>query len=611
MNKKTSFISVSSLIIAVIITLTYNGGWAKDLFEGGEYSSDAAIGYHYANVDGYRGKVGEYDVLDSGMEGYFTLKANTRSKYFNLEGDIKDADDQHYMMDVDANRLFESETSYTRYRHYLDHDNLNNQDFFTDFDAGIRNSIVWEEMKSDNVIRIPFIPNVKIHADFRQQNKRGHRQATTVSKCTQCHVTSRNRRVDQTTEDANIGAEIRIGYLSLNYNYLQRTFNEGGGSPIAYYGYEVPSFPVKGFQEYNNIPDSRTHINKIEAKADLPVQSELYFHYETGENRNRDTHYKRDFDSYALRFTTAALNYVVFDFSYSDYNMDNDAPNSMERDVKRSVVSFRTKPWKRNFIRGSYCWEDIDRSNSAEGSTFKKVFRLSFFSRPHRKIDFNIRYKNEGVDDPFANEQWNLFNYKQTSMPTRTDNIQLCLNWNPMANLSLSSTLNYVDSDSNRYHIDEERKEFILSIWYAPRDNLILTGSYSLISTDIDARSAYKTYHQNDLSAFLFEDIPYDDRSQCYHVMVNYRFSRSIALTTNFTFADSNSDFDSNVYGSNVGQLSDLDIERIDTSIGLDYLFKPNLSFYTKYNYRDYNDREVNELDGKAHVVSIGLNYTF
>jgi len=613
-NKKTDFISVFSLIIiAVIISLTCNASWAKDLLEGGEYSFDAGIGYHYDGVDGNRGKVGEYDVLHSGMEGYFTLKANTRSKYFDLKGEIKDEDDQNYLMDLDLNRIFQSETSYIRYKHYLDHDPLTNQDSFTDFDAGERNSIIYEEIKSNNTLYIPFIPNLKINTDYRQQNRRGHRQATTVTHCSQCHVTSKNRYIDQKTEDVNIGADMTIGYLTLNYNYLQRTFNAGGGSPIAYYGFEVPSFPVKGFQEYDNIPDSRTYINKFKAKADLPLQSELYFHYETGENRNRDTHYERDFDSYAFRFTTASLKYIIFNFSHSDYDMDNNVPDSMEKDVKKSVVSFRTKPWKRSFLRGSYRWEDIDRSNSAENSTFKKVFRISFFSRPHRKVNFNMRYKNERVDDPFTNEEWlGLFNYKQTSVPTRTDDIQLSLNWNPKANLSLSSTLNYVDSDSNSYNTDEERTEFMLSVWYAPRENLILTGSYSLVDTDIDTRSAYKTYHRNDLSAFLFDDrMPYDALSNCYQFVVNYRFNRNLALTTDFTYINSKSDFDSNVYGSNVGQLSDLHIERINTSVGLDYLYKPYLSFYSKFNFRDYNDREDNELDGKAYIVSIGVNYSF
>jgi hypothetical protein len=60
-----------------------------------------------------------------------------------------------------------------------------------------------------------------------------------------------------------------------------------------------------------------------------------------------------------------------------------------------------------------------------------------------------------------------------------------------------------------------------------------------------------------------------------------------------------------------VGEFSDLNVERVDASIGLDYIYKPYLSFYAKYNYRDYNDREVNELDGTAHLISFGMNYTF
>ena len=153
--------------------------------------------------------------------------------------------------------------------------------------------------------------------------------------------------------------------------------------------------------------------------------------------------------------------------------------------------------------------------------------------------------------------------------------------------------------------------ELIFSIWCAPRDNLIITGSYSLIDTDIETRSAYKTYHRMELSDFLFDNsVPYDDRSNCYNLTLNYRFSRRIALISNLTFTDSNADFDSRI-DRNVGQFSDLTIERLDASIGLDYLYKPYLSFYTKYNYRDYNDREINELDGELHLISFGVNYTF
>ena len=172
---------------------------------------------------------------------------------------------------------------------------------------------------------------------------------------------------------------------------MQRSFNEGGKSPIAYYGYPAQSFPVKGFQKYNSIADSRTYVNKFKAKAELPLQSSFCFDYEKGENQNRDTHHKREFESFAFRFTTASLKYVTFNFNHYDCDVNSKVPGAMDKDVKRSRISFRTRPWKRNFLRGSYRWEDVDRRNSAEESTFKKVFDLSLFGRPHRKINFKVK----------------------------------------------------------------------------------------------------------------------------------------------------------------------------------------------------------------------------
>ena len=93
--------------------------------------------------------------------------------------------------------------------------------------------------------------------------------------------------------------------------------------------------------------------------------------------------------------------------------------------------------------------------------------------------------------------------------------------------------------------------------------------------------------------------------------MLNYRFHRNIALTSNVIYADSRSDFDADVYRVNVGDYSKLRIERISFALGLDYFYTPQLSFYTKYNYRDYNDKEVNSLDGQLNYFSVGMNYTF
>jgi hypothetical protein len=93
--------------------------------------------------------------------------------------------------------------------------------------------------------------------------------------------------------------------------------------------------------------------------------------------------------------------------------------------------------------------------------------------------------------------------------------------------------------------------------------------------------------------------------------LLNYRFLHNLALNSNLTFTDSQADFDSRVYDDNVGEFSDLNIERLDASFGLDYLYKPSINLYAKYNLRDYNDRENNDLDGDLHFISFGVAYAF
>jgi hypothetical protein len=91
MHKKNRII-LSLLLISIVAIMcsTGRGSWAEEFFKEGEYAFDASIGYHHATVNDNRVKVGEYEVLDSGMEGTFDLQTHTRRNYFDLTGVVKD-----------------------------------------------------------------------------------------------------------------------------------------------------------------------------------------------------------------------------------------------------------------------------------------------------------------------------------------------------------------------------------------------------------------------------------------------------------------------------------------------------------------------------------------
>ena len=85
-SKRTGVVYLMALIVCV---LPCRVTWAEDLLKGGEYSFDASIGYNYANVDGYRGKVGEYEYLHSSVEGSFDLQGITKNSTWIFGGSIR------------------------------------------------------------------------------------------------------------------------------------------------------------------------------------------------------------------------------------------------------------------------------------------------------------------------------------------------------------------------------------------------------------------------------------------------------------------------------------------------------------------------------------------
>ena len=101
-----------------------------------ELSVEFGSGLHFFNVSGYRGKVGEYDVLKSGADSTFSIVGNQGKNYFDANGQFFAADDQSYSFNVDMQRLFTTEFSYKKFIHYLDHDTLANQDSYTDNNPG-------------------------------------------------------------------------------------------------------------------------------------------------------------------------------------------------------------------------------------------------------------------------------------------------------------------------------------------------------------------------------------------------------------------------------------------------------------------------------------------
>ena len=576
-----------------------------------DLTAEISAGYHNYSAAGYKGKVGEYEVLESGADTSFLLEGRRGRNFFTINGEALDEDDQTYAMSLDLRRILRTDVSYRRFRHFLDHDPLASQDSAHDFNPGRNNGLTLEELKADNTIRIPGLPFLKFNANVRTYSKRGNRQALTVSKCTECHVSSRNKRVNAETEDISAGAEASLGPATFTYSLLRREFTEQAESPRNSYGYGASFFLAQGNAPYSREPDSRMNIHMLNLRTQLPLDSSLFVNYQHGARINSDTHKEVSFNAIAARLSKHISRFLTCDVFYNKHTMNAEADQGIERDTERGGVDITLHPMKQAGLACSYQWENIDRKNVGVQSTGRDMYRITYNHRLLKKLRLNAQYKKTEVDDPFVMKDSTFPGLVQTSLPEHEDETFASLTWTHRYNFTLTANLRYIAGRNSRYGVDEDQWNCVVSFWYVPLEKLTLSGSYTRADNQVESRGSLKTYHLNGAeSLFRYDDIPYDSRSQSWYLSAAYRLTPALSLTGEVTYIDSIADFDKNINSRNAGELSDLSIGQLETSLGITYLYRKNLSVYAKYMYREYDDRNKNYFDGNFSVISAGVSWS-
>jgi hypothetical protein len=128
----------------------------------------------------------------------------------------------------------------------------------------------------------------------------------------------------------------------------------------------------------------------------------------------------------------------------------------------------------------------------------------------------------------------------------------------------------------------------------------------------VNSFGSLKVYHLRGAeSLFTYDDLPYDSTSQSWYLSAAYLLTPRVNLTGDVTLVNSSGDFDKHIGGRNQGNYSDLSIRQLETALGATYAWTRNLSLYTKYLYRKYDDRESNYYDGTVSMISFGAAWSF
>jgi len=465
-------------MLSILLLVATTSAYAEE--EGAHLSGSWELGMSGINTDDNAARVNEYGSVraDDGVSlaPKLDLEFENGGFLLEIESETMGPRDQKHGLGIDAGRVFKLESEYSVLEHNLDHDNLehigatvagdlignqprvstNNTahlgaDYTTDaeaqaqYDEEMENDyrITRREWKNEAELTIPQLPNVTIKAGVRIEERDGIKQAITTSKCNSCHVEANAKDINERTEDFTVEAVGKFGLLTIEYEYLNRNFNEDADAP--YYNYlssgsthanvaDADALNYSGTSVYNETPDNEKESHMVKARLDLPRNTSISGSYvkadiesskdgEAGVYSIDDDKLTSEFESFAVKGITRlgdltlSLRGSTYEIDGPDYmlyldgrlqetNHTFDYPEHKESAESRDVdeLSFDAvyRLAKSTTLRFGYEYEDEDRVEEELGETETHTIKAALKTRFNNQLSGRFTYEYQNIDEPFA-----------------------------------------------------------------------------------------------------------------------------------------------------------------------------------------------------------------
>ena len=486
-------------------------------------------------------KVGEYKTMDKGVHPTFefSLTGNRADDYLGSGGTFIDDEEQSYYLDVDFRRRVRQSFEYDRFRHWLDHDPLENLNAVyspadphvvtthTDYDNKKEYQIIHSEIKSNTAVALPFIPGGEIALDYRKEMREGYRQSLTMSKCTACHVQSHSREIDEKTEDFRPSIKAKFGQakspqLALEYSYLYREFQEDGATPTNFY--DQAKHPQSGGEpfgdrvwyqneplEYDQVPEMEKQMHTVKAQGLLPaINSSLSAAYVNSNVENTDYNLETDSDTAFFRVSNTSIRGLALDAGFrwmeienDDILLDYDLPtganpvytgtyqsyytdfewpynrkSALSRDEYRADFNARYTIMPGLSVRAGYEWKKTDREDFlvADDETETQMDTYKLGVNGRLgPVRARVRYTYQDIDHPFANS-------------AASPQGGACEAYGTQGAVNSFTGKQYFEFWDTRTedmsNVPEKRDEIVANVTYPIKYNLSLTGNYRWVDED-------------------------------------------------------------------------------------------------------------------------------
>jgi len=469
---------LSILILAATSTLAF----AED--DSAHFSGDWEVGVTGVDIDDNPARVNEYGTYRSDDNGInlankLNLEYLSKKFYFTLESDLKGPGDQQHSLEMEANRILRFGVDFSVLDHWKDKETLGHigatmapdvgggqprvgtnltSNFGADYATlGEAQAQYYEEQSNDYLVtrkeweneadlHLPQLPNVVFHTGLRIETREGMEQSITLSKCNACHIEANGKQISERTEDLSLGMTGKFGALTVEYEYLNRTFDDQSGtldynylSSGVYRGQVRDSEELlyTGVNDYAKTPDSDKDSHSLKARYDFSGNTVLSGSYVkadieskkdpapddgttyTFDSSNtleseytgytgklstllgpvrlsaRANSYKIDGPEYTLTFADRA------DIEVDPFDVTTKYGSAESRDVTELGLDAVYRILRGTTLRLGYDYETVDRDEAELGETTTNTFKASVNSRVNRKLSFRGSYEYQDIDEPF------------------------------------------------------------------------------------------------------------------------------------------------------------------------------------------------------------------
>ncbi len=621
-------------------------------------------GYRFLSINSFGGRAAPYDYLHSSPVGGVFVNSLGKDLKFSVDGAYTNEKDYYGDLLFDYAGYYRVHLRTESFFHNLSHELLFSPAFqlpptnatYTpvDLDPAGRYGIRTEQDTAAFRVKLHDFP-MHLNLGYWRMLKEGNKQlifANQSFEATTNFINATNRAIDQQTHEGAIGFDAHLGYVDVIYDFKIRQLDNQASTPLAQFMAlsDLAGNIVRnaGFQQHNEYPDSRLISNTIKLHTSLSggLVGAASYTYGKRENLSNLTDIRganqavTTFQNVAGDMTYTPCGEFSLALKYRRQQVDNDNPTTLvslfavsplvaarpsidtAKDTMTATLSLR--PVKLLTLKGEFKGEFLHRDNvsavqSASSwylpeNTDRYTGTFSILSRPLSGLRFKALYSYSTTVHPsygtsFAdrNEGQFLITYNKTgtwgvtaNYRTRRDSDgemskNTIVSVNPLEYSPYFAPLGRGQSTDNA----------TASIWFAPLNKLIITGSYGFLRSSVDQAVLFTV-----INPAIADATNYTNQAQIYSLnfayQLNERLDLSLFLQQVRSFAEFSPQFivvngTTNTAGINL--ISRTNTVESSLSMRAHYQITKNISCAVDYTYRDYDEKNTTFFNGSVNSV--------